>query len=577
MTKRKNLILSLTVLISLLLSIAFAAGGYSAAEAAAVAVSLDAPSQVARGSEFSVDVNIGSVTAFDGGQFDVSFTSSIMQLEGVEAGVIGTTQIPVSVWNMLDSDTCRVIVNVPGVPGVNGSGSLAVLRFHASDSQAGSGALTLSNGFLNNNLGTEIPATWAGDSVTVREDLLIGTTALPSGTVGSPYSYALSAAGGNGSLSWLISSGSMPSGLSLSSAGVISGTPTSPGQSTFTVSVTDGQLSASRALTISVIPESTDSAPNGWYEYYATGANASGAVCGSSWLSQSFTPATSHYLNTVSLHLYKVGSPTYTVYLRLYAAGTDDKPTGSVLARTSFPASTLTTSARWCQFQFPTGYKVTAGKKYALVISAAAGTSGNMVYWPLNTAGAYTRGMRATSTSQGYTWTTNSKHDFMFAEGQNLAKWCEQNTVSNTASGVTSGSWQSQSFTPVTSHYLNAVSLCLYKIGSPNYTVSISLYLAGSDNKPTGSALRTTTFGSTSLTTTATWHEFKFSNAYYVTAGTRYALVVSATSGASGNLVCWRVNTSGTYSRGMKATSANHGASWASYSAQDFAFKEGTS
>jgi len=90
-------------------------------------------------------------------------------LDSVTAGLVGTTQIPVALWNKIATGICRVIVNVPGVPGVNGSGYLAVLNFHAASSVAGSSAARLSNGFLNNNLGSEITATWVGDSVDVCE------------------------------------------------------------------------------------------------------------------------------------------------------------------------------------------------------------------------------------------------------------------------------------------------------------------------------------------------------------------------------------------------------------------------
>jgi hypothetical protein len=63
---------------------------------------------------------------------------------------------------------------------------------------------------------------------------------LPSGSVGVPYSVTLTAAGGTGPYLWLVTSGSLPSGLTLGSAtGLISGTPVSAGTVTFAVSVTD--------------------------------------------------------------------------------------------------------------------------------------------------------------------------------------------------------------------------------------------------------------------------------------------------------------------------------------------------
>ena len=98
----------------------------------------------------------------------------------------------------------------------------------------------------------------------------ITTTSLPSGTAGQRYNQRVQATGGIGSLTWAISSGSLPAGLSLAQSGptggTISGTPTSGGTSTFTVTITDsvGQSDAQQ-LSISVTPLSitTTSLPSG--------------------------------------------------------------------------------------------------------------------------------------------------------------------------------------------------------------------------------------------------------------------------------------------------------------------------
>jgi Putative Ig domain len=62
---------------------------------------------------------------------------------------------------------------------------------------------------------------------------------LGSGTVGVAYSESLTASGGTGGYNFSIASGSLPPGLSLSSGGVISGTPTTAGTYTFGVEATD--------------------------------------------------------------------------------------------------------------------------------------------------------------------------------------------------------------------------------------------------------------------------------------------------------------------------------------------------
>lgn len=63
---------------------------------------------------------------------------------------------------------------------------------------------------------------------------------LPPAYLGTPYSETITANGGTGPYTYAIFSGSLPTGLSLSSAGVISGTPTGTiGTSSFTIKVTD--------------------------------------------------------------------------------------------------------------------------------------------------------------------------------------------------------------------------------------------------------------------------------------------------------------------------------------------------
>ena len=68
----------------------------------------------------------------------------------------------------------------------------------------------------------------------------ITTSSLPGGTVGTPYSGAtFTGTGGTNTFTWS-ESGSFPNGLTLSSAGSITGTPTVSGSFAFTVTMTDG-------------------------------------------------------------------------------------------------------------------------------------------------------------------------------------------------------------------------------------------------------------------------------------------------------------------------------------------------
>ncbi len=73
-----------------------------------------------------------------------------------------------------------------------------------------------------------------------QSSLQIETSTVPTGTQMVPYTQTqLIAAGGTAPLTWSIQAGALPAGLTLSTAGLLSGTPTSAGNSAVTVQVTD--------------------------------------------------------------------------------------------------------------------------------------------------------------------------------------------------------------------------------------------------------------------------------------------------------------------------------------------------
>jgi len=117
---------------------------------------------------------------------------------------------------------------------------------------AGNSSFTVQVKDSKNNTGTKALSI----SVTGSAQPTISTSSLPGGTVNITYSTTVSASGGATPYTWGISSGSLPVGLSIgASSGVISGTPTATGSSSFTVQVTDANnATASKALNISVAP-----------------------------------------------------------------------------------------------------------------------------------------------------------------------------------------------------------------------------------------------------------------------------------------------------------------------------------
>ncbi len=130
-------------------------------------------------------------------------------------------------------------------------------------------AITAANGFTYTGTGTGIlgwydgngnfyasgtaPALTAGTVLTAGYGAAsaptITTTSLDDGKVGEPYSQSLTV-DGDTPISWTVDVGDLPDGLTLSSGGVISGTPTATGTFNFTVKAMNNTGSDTQALSI---------------------------------------------------------------------------------------------------------------------------------------------------------------------------------------------------------------------------------------------------------------------------------------------------------------------------------------
>src|SRR5207237_7521586 len=83
------------------------------------------------------------------------------------------------------------------------------------------------------NGGPNLGDTW------VWVPLSVQTASLPAGAVGVRYSVRLQAISGTAPYTWSVSGGALPAGLTMSPAGLISGTPTARGTATFTLAPVD--------------------------------------------------------------------------------------------------------------------------------------------------------------------------------------------------------------------------------------------------------------------------------------------------------------------------------------------------
>lgn len=93
-------------------------------------------------------------------------------------------------------------------------------------------------------------------------NITLSPSSLPSGTINVPYSQTITASGGAAPVTFAITSGAQPTGLNLSSGGVLSGTPTATGPFTFDVTATDNNgCQGTQRYTVTINPCNAPSAP----------------------------------------------------------------------------------------------------------------------------------------------------------------------------------------------------------------------------------------------------------------------------------------------------------------------------
>lgn len=101
-------------------------------------------------------------------------------------------------------------------------------------------------------------ATQAYTVTVASPTIAIAPSTLPTAMVGTAFSQPLNANGGTAPYSFAIGAGTLPSGLSLNAAGVLSGTPTAAGSFPVTVTATDANgFTGSQSYTLAVAPSVT--------------------------------------------------------------------------------------------------------------------------------------------------------------------------------------------------------------------------------------------------------------------------------------------------------------------------------
>ena len=203
--------------------------GVAVSAAPATALAMAAPSGASAGVAFTVTVSARNASG------------------NVAAGYTGTITLSAS-------DPAATFVDAGTGQPLSGnmytfvSGDAGQHQFLVTEKKSGTLTLTAS--------ATGLTSGTASVAVTM---VTINTAALPDWTVDQPgYNQTISASGGMGSLTFSAPAANLPTGLTLSSSGVLNGTPTATGSYTFTVTATDSVgSSASQSYTITINPPIT--------------------------------------------------------------------------------------------------------------------------------------------------------------------------------------------------------------------------------------------------------------------------------------------------------------------------------
>ncbi len=231
---------------------------------------------------------------------------------------------------------------------------------------------------------------------------------LPTGVTGAAYSQTLTAAGGTAPYTWAVTQGQLPAGLSLSTGGAISGTPTITGSFNFTVQVIDNtggkatqELSLTIASGLTITTEATLPAGTLGVSYAQTLSAAGGAAPYSDW---------------------KVTSGILPAGLSLDAASGRISGTPTTAGTLKFTVQVKDASGK------------TGSKEFTLTIQAAALTLTTASPLPAGVLGrTYSQTLQATGGVAPYTWAVR---EGSLPAGLNLTASTGQISGTPTAPGV---------------------------------------------------------------------------------------------------------------------------------------------
>ncbi|GAB3753153.1 hypothetical protein GCM10028817_18540 [Spirosoma pomorum] len=274
---------------------------------------------------------------------------------------------------------------------VNGSGTGT---FSATITGLSPGTTYYVRAYATNSAGTSYGSPVV-TFTTSAPTITIAPTTLPGGTVGLAYAQTFTASGGTAPYTYAVTAGALPAGMTLTSSGTLSGTPTAGGTFNFTVRAIDvGGFISTRAYSLAIaaptITVSPASLPNGTAgTAYSLNITASG---GTSPYTYAVTAGALPAGMTLAANGVLSGTPTvsgtFTFTVRAQDSSTGSGPYSATRVYTltiAAPTITLTPAS------LPNG---AVGSAYTQTLTASGGTS---PYTYAVTAGALPTGMTLAS------------------------------------------------------------------------------------------------------------------------------------------------------------------------------------
>ncbi|MFB2567003.1 putative Ig domain-containing protein [Rhizobium sp. IMFF44] len=382
--------------------------------------------------------------------------------------------------------------------------------------------------------------------------ITVAPTTLPSATIAASYSQTITASGGTSSYSFAVTAGALPAGLTLSSGGALTGTPTAGGTFNFTITATDsstgsGPFTGSRAYSLSVAAPTITINPS------SLSAVTAGTAYSQTLTASGGTGSYTYSLSTGSLPIgvalsstgvlsgtpISAGNFSFTIVARDSSTGTGPfTGTQAYTLAVAAPAITITPAT------LPGG---TAGTAYSQTLTASGGTgpytyslaSGNL---PVGVALSSTGTLIGTPTTAGpYNFTiiaTDGNH-FTGSQAYSITIGAPTITIAPaTLPGGTAGTAYNQTLTasggtgPYTFSLANgnlppgvALSSTGTLIGTPTTAGPFNFTITAIDgNHFTGSQAYTVTIGAPTITITP-------ATLPGGTAGTAYSQTLTASGG----------------------------------------------